>query len=386
MNTASDSGQSDATETISRLLVVMPTWLGDCVMATPALRAIRAAHPQAHIAVLVKRNLRSILEGCPWIDRILTVRPKQKSKGDDKPKKHNKKGQRGWRLARRLAAGNFDTAILLPNSFRSALMVRMSGIKRRIGYDRDGRGGLLTDRLLARRTAEGYVPMPTIDYYLGLASYVGAEHPSRKMELFSRPQHDNKARELLSQFGIDAKTDEKRVPFVLLNPGCNFGAAKRWFSERFAAVGDMCVEKYGAKVAVSGAPNERPILDAVVKAAKHPVIDLPSLGIDLATLKSVIGQADVMVTNDTGPRHIAAAMGVPVVTAFGPTDPVWSEIDFVDERQVYVDVYCRPCQKKKCPLVGTDDDHQCMHKLTAEMVFEQVDDLLQSVAKAGPVE
>lgn len=158
---------------------------------------------------------------------------------------------------------------------------------------------------------------------------------------------------------------------MLLNPGANFGDAKMWYPDRFAAVADRCTRELGATVAVTGAPRERAILDQVLTAAREPLIDLARCGINLTLLKSVVRRSSLMVSNDTGPRHIAAAFGVPVVTVFGPTDPVWSETFFDQERKVRVEVFCGPCQKKKCPL-----DHRCMRQVTPEMVFEQVATLL----------
>lgn len=357
-------------EPADRLLVVMPTWLGDTVMATPTLRALRALYPEAQITALIRRTMRPILDACPWVDRIVTYR---------KGRKESQSGKRTGpiKLARRLAAAKFDTAVLLPNSFRTALLVRMAGVRRRVGYDRDGRGGLLTDRLLPRRLPGGYVPVPTREVYLGLTRYLGAVDPDPTMQLFTRPADDARADTLLAEAGwrSGAQTDANR-PLVLLNPGASFGEAKIWLPHRFAEVADELVDRFGAAVAITGAPNERLILDAVIAAAHHPIIDLPKLGVDLTLLKSVVRRASLMVTNDTGPRHMAAAFNVPVVTVFGPTDPTWSEIDFAHERQVYVDVYCRPCQKKKCPLRNTPDDHQCMTKIDAPMVVSRAAELL----------
>ncbi len=349
---------------VRRLLVVMPTWLGDCVMAMPTLRALRGLYPDAQITALVGSAVRPIMDANPWINRTVTVRGKRKGRAD---------GRRGGpiRLAARLAAGKFDTAVILPNSFRSALVTRMAKIPRRVGYDRDGRGVLLTDRLLARRTLQGFVPVPTRDYYLGLARYLGSVDPDPGMQLFTRPEHDVRADDLLRQGGFDPDAGRK---LVLLNPGANYGDAKMWEPERFAQVADRCAKELDAFVAVNGSPKERAILDRVIAAANTPIFDLSAAGMSLSLLKSVVKRASVMVTNDTGPRHIAAALGVPVVTIFGPTDPAWTEIGFEGERQVMVKVFCGPCQKKKCPL-----DHRCMTRIDADMVTTQVVDLVQGV-------
>lgn len=337
-------------------------------MAMPALRAIRELYPEAHISALGRGIVRPMVDACPWIDRLLTVRSTKGSRGAP--------GRRStMALAQRLRAGNFDTCVLLPNSFRWALMARMAGIPRRVGYDRDGRGLLLTDRLLPLRADGKFVPVPTRDYYLGIARYLGAVDADPTMQLFTRPEHDAKALALLEKGGFVRQPGRK---LVLLNPGANYGDAKMWFPDRFAAVGDLCAREFDATVGVTGSPKERGILDQVIAAAKTPIVDLPKLGMDISLLKSVIKQADLVVTNDTGPRHIAAALDVPVVTVFGPTDPKWTTIGFKDERQVMVSVFCGPCQKKKCPL-----DHRCMTQINADMVFQQVSQLLRGTTSAS---
>lgn len=331
-----------------RVAVVMPTWLGDVVMATPTLRALREVAGERHITCLISSAMRPVLEPCPWADAIASVDAWQVTT-----------------LAGRLRAGRFDAVILLPNSFRWALAARLANVRRRIGYDRDGRGWLLSDRLLPLRDGARFVPTPTLDYYLGIARYLGAESPDTRMQLAVDPAADQKADELLAaRHGGDG-------PVVLLNPGASYGSAKLWPADRFAAVADALVARHGATVLVSGAPDERTILDRVHAAAQHELIDLPGAGVDLATLKGVIRRCDLMVTNDTGPRHIAAAFDVAVVTVFGPTDPRWAEVDFEHERQLRVDVACSPCQRKVCPI-----DHRCMTRIDVDMVLARCESLL----------
>jgi heptosyltransferase-2 len=345
---------------IARVLIVMPTWLGDTVMATPTLRALRGLYPRARLTGLIRRNLRPLVEATPWLDRIITVRP------------HSPVRARGSAavlpLSARLRAASCDLAILLPNSFRSALLARLAGIPRRVGYERDGRGFLLTDRLAPPRAGAHFIPVSTRDYYLEIARYLGAADIDPALQIFTRPEDDARADALLRGAGFDPAGGRR---LVLLNPGANYGAAKLWPAERFAAVADRCGAELGCTVAVSGAPNERPILDRVHAAARAPIIDLPALGMDLRLLKSIVRRCSLMVTNDTGPRHMAAALGVPVVTVFGPTDPAWTQIGFAGERQVMVTVDCGPCQKKTCPL-----DHRCMTRIEPGMVFACAAELL----------
>jgi heptosyltransferase-2 len=352
-------------DSVRRVLIVMPSWLGDTVMATPTLRALRRLYPQAEIAACIRRNLTPIVTDTPWLDRIITFRPR----GTPGPAGRARSAALCC-LSRRLRAGRFDLVVLLPNSFRTALLARLASIPRRIGYAREGRGVLLTDRLHPPRHNGRLTPVSTRDYYLAIAQRLGAVNPSPAMQLFTRPGDDARADELLRRAGYDPAGPR---PLVLLNPGANYGDAKMWPAERFAALADRCVTELDAIVAISGAPNERAILALVNGAAKHPLLDLPELGVDLRLLKSVVKRARVMVTNDTGPRHMAAALGVPVVTIFGPTDPAWTEIHFRHERQVAVPVPCGPCQLKKCPL-----DHRCMLRIEPEMVFQRVAELIGS--------
>ena len=342
-----------------RILVVQPTWVGDAVMATPCLRAVRLACPQAHITYLVKRYVKAIFCGMPWADRILSFRPKRDGV---------------IAVASRVRAGRFDTAILLTNSFRSALISKLGGVRRIIGYDRDGRKLLLTERLAPPRQRGRLVPSPIIWYYLALARRVGYGGDDIRMELFVTPRESAGARSVLERAGLDAgifRPGRDGKPLVLLNPGANYGSSKIWLPERFAAVADRLIETRGATVLVSGAPKERRVLDEVLAHMKRPAIDLSRLGLTLGALKDIVRRCDLMLTNDTGPRHIAAAFGVPVVTIFGPTHPQWTEIYYDKERQVQIPVDCGPCQLKVCPL-----DHRCMTGISVDMVLNKCDDLL----------
>jgi len=334
------------TDKPSRLLIVMPSWVGDVVMATPTVRALRLRYPEAKITALVRQSIHPIIDACPWLDQVIAV----ESAGV-------------LSVARRLRAEKFEMAVLLPNSFRWALAAKLAGVRRVVGYSRDCRGWLLTDRLAPLREAGRFVPVPTLDYYLQIAVHLGCVEPAKRMKLFARPEHDAQADRLLADAGVSGR-------LVLLAPGAGYGPAKMWPADRFAAMADRCVRELGAAVAVSGSPQERSILDAVLAAAEEPLIDLPAAGIDLTLLKSVVRRSSLMITNDTGTRHIAAAFCVPVVTIFGATDPAWTEIGFEKERQANAFADCAPCQKKVCPL-----DHRCMTGVSVDMVFEQVKEL-----------
>lgn len=351
------------------ILIIQPSWVGDAIMATPMLRAMRARFQDARITYLMRRYVKPIYNGMPWADRLLTYRPTP--------------GDRVFRLGHLLKTGKFDMAVLLPNSFKSALICKIAKIDRIVGYDRDGRGMLLTDKLLPLRHAGAYVPTPIVGYYLALARYLGAEDCDRRLELFVTGAERAEAIETLGRAGVDPSLDRPASqggkPLVVLNPGAQYGAAKCWLPEYFAAVSDRLVDELGATVIVSSAPRERKIVEEIASHAKRPFIDTGKLGPSLGAVKEIMRRADLMITNDTGPRHIAAALNVPVVTIFGPTHPEWTQIDFPFERQVAVKVFCGPCQRKTCPL-----DHRCMIRVTPAMVFERAAELLDTKRRVLP--
>jgi len=279
-----------------RLAVICPTWVGDCVMATPVLRAARRALPKAQLIALGQPGLESLLMPSPWLDGYVGV---------------DAKGVLGaWRAAKALRGAGAESVLILPNSFRSALVCKLAGVRTRAGVRSDGRGWLLTDAL-ALPAHEGI--RTTLEHYALLAECALGLKPGevdRRMELGVSAAQQSAADEVLR---------DVRTPFALMNPGA-VRSNKRWPAERFAAAADALQERFGLSSAVTGSPGEGEILNAVVRSARHPVVNLAERGVTLGSLKGVIRRAAVMLTNDTGPRHMAIALGTPVVSLFGPTD------------------------------------------------------------------
>lgn len=300
---------------ILRLLVVMPSWVGDAVMATPALRLARRSLPGIFIGALVRPGIDEVLAGSDFFDEVHVARPT---------------GIMGPKFAAaKIRPRRYDTALLLTNSFSSALIVRIAGIARRIGYDRDARGLLLTDRLEAPKTAAGrWAPVPAVEYYLRLAceamldvSVPAWRQGAAPMELGVTDEQRAAGAALLERAGVGA--GER---FAVLNPGGN-NEAKRWPPERFAAVAEWLTSHHGLRVVINGSPGEAELVGRIAAAAPGArSAELPKLGITLGALKEVVRRAALMVTNDTGPRHLAAAFGVPLVSLFGPTDHRWTTI------------------------------------------------------------
>jgi len=349
--------------TEERIVVVLPNWVGDVVMATPTLRALRQWAGQAHIAYVCRPYVREVLAPCPWCDEMLFW-----------PQSRSKAGAReGFlELASRLRRGRFDVAVLLANSFRSALLARLAGIKRRVGYDRDGRGLLLTDRLLPHRMAGKFLPVPMVKYYAGIARYLGAEVEEDRLELALRPEDEQAAESVLAGSGIG-----RQDRFAVINPGAAYGSAKCWPAERFAEVVRRLTSEANLRCVVVCGPQEVPIARRIGQLGGQDVVVLADEPVSLGLLKAIIKRCEVLITNDTGPRHFAKAFGRPVVAIFGPTDPRWTETRYPLERKVRVAVECGPCMLKRCPL-----DHRCMQLITADMVYAAALEVLDQAARS----
>lgn len=349
------------------ILVVLPTWVGDFVMATPTLRAIRTRFARAHITFLLEPNLRDLVRGGDWMNECIEWPPKR-------TRSPLRRAYRdlAWDLRRR----RFEWAVLLPNSFRSALMARLAAARRRIGFDRDGRGWLLTDRLPVRNRRNGrFIPMPLVEYLADLAEAIGCERPGDRLELFTTPDCDESVEARLASLGI-----ADRRPLVVISPGAKYGAAKCWLPERFAAVADRLIEVEDAAIIVTCGPGEEPIARQIGSAMRRKgfVLDTPRLS--LGELKSLVQRSDLLLCNDAGPRHFAKAFDVPVVTVFGPTHPEWTATGYEAERIVRIDLACGPCQERICPLGHVE----CMTGVTVAAVHDASQALLAAQAVRKP--
>jgi len=341
----------------NNILVVLPNPMGDAIMCIPALRRLRQSLPHTRITYMANPVVRAILDGVPWTDDWLDYN-KSRVALCHMP------------LLADLRRHKFDTAVVMPNSFRSALTVRLAGVKKRIGYDRDGRGILLTCPIPVPRLLERRAPISMGDYYGFLTDkaielVLGATVPSNakadnRLQLFTNENDRREIDELLHHWSL---TNEKRM--VIMVPGGAFGPSKCWLPERFAQLADKLTEpRY--RVIISCAPNdaERQIAEQITTLAERPVYNLSDKGISLGGLKELIRRCCLMIANDTGPCHIAAAFNVPMVTIFGPTDPRWTVTGYDKEIRLRVDVDCPPCQKPTCSR-----DHRCMTEITVDDVY-----------------
>ena len=343
-----------------KILVVIPNWVGDVVLATPVLAAIRAQFAGAHIAYLMRSYVREVVAGGGWHDSELYW-PQQKGL---------QREIRMFDLGRRIRAERFDLAVLLTNSFRSAFVTWLGGVPRRAGYARDGRSFLLTERLRPARRDGHFVPSPVLDYYIALAERVGCPVTDKRLRLVVTPDEERAGENLKRHYGLDGDTS-----YAVINPGAAFGAAKCWLPERFAEVCDRLRDEYKLLPVIVGAPREKPLMRHIAEHAAGKVVCCDEPGTTLGSLKVLVRDARVLVCNDTGPRHYGNAFEVPTVTVFGPTHQEWTDTDYDREVKIQVAVDCGPCQLPKCPL-----DLRCMSGVTADMVLAAVSQLLENTA------
>jgi heptosyltransferase-2 len=341
------------------IAIFLPNWLGDLVMATPMLRAIRRNFGMEHRLIGVLRpTLADVLAGTNWLDEQWLFNPRAK-----RPQ------WRHWALIRRMRERRIDIALLLPNSLRAAVLARLGGAKQRIGYCRYGRGPLLTHKLQSPRMNGRLADAPMVDYYLKLAEALACPPESRRLELTTLEEDERSADRVWDRLGL--RTDEQVIAF---NPGSAYGPARFWPAEHFAALAHLVAERLDQDVLVMCGPKERLLAQDIVRLANHPrVFSMADQPLDLGTAKACIRRSQLMVSTDSGPRHVAAAFGKPVITLYGPTLPVWSENPSVVAINLRLELPCIGCQNRVCPL----GHHRCMQDLTPDMVFSSVVRLLK---------
>jgi len=336
------------------ILVRAPNWVGDIVMATPFFECLRENFPGARIVACIRRYAAGILADAPWFDGVIACRDKDWG---------------GFReTVRAIHRQKADAAVILPNSWRAVLGPWLAGVRRIYGYRRGGRGILLSGGPAPVRDETGaVVPRPMVEYYLDLARWLGMkvpEHP--RPRLYVSPEVEAEGARRLASWGI---RPGDRV--VGLNPGAKFGSSKCWPAEHFAALAERLQREFSCKILLLAGPGEEELAAAVLRQSRARIIDTGAGRIDLSQLKPLIKRCELLVTNDTGPRHYAVAFGVPVVVVMGPTDPRYTSANLEGTVVVRRDLPCAPCHLKTCPT-----DHACMRGITPEMVLEAARRLL----------
>jgi len=347
------------------ILVWLPSPIGDAVISTPALRAIRQHFKSSRITFFARPVVREVLSPGSFTDRWLEQR-----------------NENPFAIAKMLKGHKFTHAILFKNSYASGLSVFFARIPSRVGYARDGRGFLLTDKLYPPKLPDGkFKPISMIDYYLAIASRLGADTTNKELELQVEPQNDEKLKAKLPEI------TESEGPVIIIVPGAAAGPSKRWASKRFAQTADWLIDNYNATVVISVAPTavERQIAQEICDSSrfsssaqpsnrKHKLINLATRPISLVELKLLFAGSDLVISNDTGPRHIAIALRRKIVSLLGPNEPAWTDFGYENEIRIVGEAPCAPCDRPICK----NTEHLCMQSITVEMVCDASKRLLDN--------
>jgi heptosyltransferase-2 len=339
-----------------KILVRATNWVGDAVMGIPALQAIRAHAPQAEIAILARPWVADLYRDRGYADRLLVF---------DSAGRHA--GPFGVeRLASELRAEHFDCAVLLQNAFEAAWIAWRAGIAERIGYARDARGWLLTRAVSVPRPGE--IAAHETYYYLELlrrAGWLDSLPEVQHITLRVAPAALEQAEGVLQRSG--ARANALRVA---LAPGAAYGSAKCWPPDRFAQLAERLISDFDADVIIFGAASERGVAERIVTGMrKRPVVLVGQTKI--GELPALFARCQLFVGNDSGAMHVAAAVGLPVVGVFGPTDPYGTAPVTPRRTLVQQRVSCSPCFLRHCPV-----DHRCMTRVEVEPVYAAARDWL----------
>ncbi len=344
-----------------RILIRGTNWVGDAVISIPAMREIRRIFPDAHISLLVRPWVRDIYAAVEFVDEILEY---------DKIGIH-----RGWAGLRRLIADlkgrRFDLAFLLQNAFEAAFIAWCARIPERIGYARDGRSLLLTHACeidpSVRQVHQAYYYLGIL-YSLGLLNRRPWDQPeySLPINIGIRDVDRSAAREMLRSGGVH----EGQI-IIGINPGASYGEAKRWFPDRYAGVADALAQQYGAQVVIFGSSNDLPVAQEVAARMEHPSLMLAGQT-TLGQLMGLIKECHLLITNDSGPMHLAAALDVPQLALFGSTSEILTGPLSRNAVVVKHPVECNPCFLRKCPI-----DFRCMKGISVQQVIGAAQEKLE---------
>ena len=335
-----------------RIVVVAPNWLGDAVMALPAFADVRRHFADAHLAVAARPSVAPMFAMVQGVDELVRL-----------PGGGGLKALSGWKSdVTALQPGSFDLALLLPNSFATALIARKAGIGERWGFATDWRGRLLTRAIEKPKGTSHHSA-----YYQALTTGLGIDAGPPFAEV--RPDLD-RTRELMVDIGLDP--DDR---FVVFAPGAAYGRAKQWLPERFAELADLIINDSGWSVLMVGSNADRSTCEEI--AARLPatgtrinrLIDVCGRT-DLQMLAGLLSRSHAVVSNDSGAMHLAGAVGARVIAVFGATNekrtsPLRASAAAPEPAIVTHEVFCRPCMLRECPI-----DHRCMRGITARAVYE----------------
>lgn len=344
----------------NKILVIRTDRVGDVVLSTPVLKALRENYPSAHIAIMVSPYTREIVEGNPYIDEVITYDKDKEDKGLI----------RFWKFVAALRKKRFDLAIVLHTKKRTNLITYFANIPRRIGYRDKNFGFLLTDKI---EDARPLGLKHEVDYCLAVLDKLGIKAKDKTTYVAIKKEDLVWARNFLEAGGIS-----KNDIIVCLHPGASC-VSKRWLGMRFIELADKLVEKYYAKIILIASGSDVKIAEDIAKNIKGEVLNLAGKT-NLSRLAAVLKRSQLFISNDSGPVHIASAVGTPVISIFGRNQaglsPVrWGPIGKLD-RYLHKDVGCAVCLAHNCKI-----GFECLKAITVDDVLGEVDSILEITKK-----
>lgn len=338
--------------------IILPRWVGDLVMATPMIRAVRQhLGSDARLTAVVKPLFRELLEGTNWFDKFI---------GYDRRSRDST--IRFTAAAAALRADPVDVALLVPNSLSSAALAWWGRCRRRVGYARHGRRLLLTDPLWPTRRGWRVEPVSTTQHAMDLAERIGVPRQPLRLELATTPADEDLLVSVMARLFANWKPSATS-PLMVINDNSAYGPAKAWGSERCGSLARRLVEAHPeGRVVVHCGPGDRAEAQAVVAAANDPRVQslADEANLPFGLSKALLRRAAVVVTTDSGPRHIAAGFGTPTVVLHGPMDPRLGTSEHDQLIELRRNLPCSPCGRRTCPL----GHHDCMVGLSVDDVAE----------------
>jgi heptosyltransferase-2 len=326
-----------------KTIVYLPNWLGDMVMAIPFLNSLRASI-DGELWGIGKTSAIHIYNGLNIFDRFMPLDSKGVIPLLD--------------IITLLKDIDFETGIALPHSFRAALLFYLAHIDERIGYPRNKRGFMLTQHV-----AEGDTLEPTVEHYLKIIDVLrGRRLPDTPVLCVTEDEEQR----------FDRNNTDINKPYAVFITGAQYGPSKCWPPGHFAELADKIAKAYGMKIYILPGRGEEKLAREIYNGtAAKEFIEIKSM--DVRDLKVCLSKAAVVVSNDTGPRHISAALNVPTVVLLGPMDERYTRYPNNYTYQICKDIPCRPCNNKKC-----DKNHECLKGISPEEVFLKFEEIIES--------
>ena len=351
----------------ARVLIRVPNWVGDAVMALPALRELRRIFAGSHITLAARPWVQGLFEGEGLADNFISLGDAHRPPG---------RAIRFISEASRFRRERFDFAVLLTNSFGTALAARAGGVKKVAGYATDARR-LLLDQVIPFEPA--YKTIHQVRYYLNIAAHIetgitGKGHvdfQDCEPRLEVSEEQKQHARSLLARFGLGGDPGQ----ILAINPGATNSSAKRWPAERFAKTADRLNERRGFHTVIVGTTADKKVAEEVARQMRTRAAMIAG-ETSIAELKAVLACARLVISNDTGTSHVSAALGVPTVVVFGPTEHVSTRPLSQRAAVVRHDVECSPCMLRECPI-----DHRCMTRVEVDDVYNAAQALSVGAAR-----